>query len=84
MGGKILEYEAKTILKEGHRQGRKQGHEEGRKEGRKQGREEGREEGIIALVETLKEIGQTSEFIMKKIMQKFSLTEQDAMKYLKN
>ena len=37
MGGRVLEHEAKTILREGWRQGHKEGHEEGRKEGRKEG-----------------------------------------------
>ncbi len=37
MGGRVLEHEAKTILREGWRQGHKEGHEEGREEGRKEG-----------------------------------------------
>lgn len=34
MGGKVLEYEAKTILKEGRLEGRLEGQKEGRQEGR--------------------------------------------------
>ena len=45
MGGKILEYEAKTILRRGIEEGRERGREEGRLEGRKEGRQEGIQEG---------------------------------------
>ena len=34
MGGKVLEYEAKTILNQGKKEGRKEGRREGRREGR--------------------------------------------------
>ena len=47
MGGKILEYEAKTILRRGIEEGRERGREEGRLEGREEGREEGRQAGIL-------------------------------------
>lgn len=42
----------------------------------------GVEKGIIALVETLKELGKTNEFIIDKIMEKFALTETQAKKYV--
>lgn len=45
MGGKVLEHEAKTILREGWEQGRKVGHQEGHREGRREGHKEGRIEG---------------------------------------
>ena len=44
MGGKILEYEAKTIHNNGLRIGLEQGREQGRAEGREQGLEQGRAE----------------------------------------
>ena len=51
MGGKILEYEAKTILRRGIEEGRERGREEGRLEGREEGRQAGiqecRQEGIL-------------------------------------
>lgn len=57
MGGKILEYEAKTILRKGIEAGREEGRQEGRQEGRKEGREEGRkkgrEEGILITLSDL-------------------------------
>ena len=54
----------------------------GRKEGLEEGIKEGIKEGITVLVDTLKEMGQTNDFIVKKIMEKFSLTEEDAKQYL--
>ena len=41
MGGKVLEYEAKTILNQGRAEGRVEGRVEGRAEGRVEGRAEG-------------------------------------------
>ncbi len=55
MGGKILEYEAKTIrnegIKEGIYKGRREGIHEGRREGRREGIHEGRLEMLIELVD---------------------------------
>ena len=57
MGGKILEYEAKTILRRGIEEGRERGREEGRLEGREEGRQEGiaagKEEGIFITLSDL-------------------------------
>ncbi len=47
MGGKLLEYEAKTIRNEG----RREGITEGRREGRREGITEGRMEMLMELVE---------------------------------
>ena len=47
MGGKILEYEAKTILNEGKQQGWILGRESGLTEGHKSGLAEGRKSGLI-------------------------------------
>ncbi len=46
MGGKVLEYEAKTILKKGIAQGEKQGFTRGKKQGLEQGLEQGLAQGI--------------------------------------
>lgn len=43
----------------------------------------GIQQGINALVETLQELGQTKEFIVETIMKKFSMTKDDAKKYVK-
>lgn len=54
MGGKILEYEAKTILQRGIQEGRQAGIQEGRQagiqEGKKVGLQEGRLKSYIELV----------------------------------
>ena len=42
----------------------------------------GREQGIATLVETLKELNQTDDIILEKIMEKFSLSEEEAKTYL--
>jgi len=50
--------------------------------GLQQGLEQGLEQGLQVLVETLKELNKSNEYILKKIMEKFSLTEAEARKYL--
>ena len=42
----------------------------------------GLEQGLQVLVETLKELNKSNEYILKKIMEKYSLTESEAKKYL--
>lgn len=42
----------------------------------------GIQKGIIALVESLKELGQTNEIIINKLMGKFGLTETEAKTYI--
>ena len=48
----------------------------------KKGVQQGIQQGIIALVESLKELGQSNEVIINKLMQKFGLTETEAKTYL--
>ena len=45
---------------------------------RKEGREEGREEGIRCIVEVLQEAGQTREFVIDKIVEKYALLQAEA------
>ena len=45
MGGRILEYEAKTILREGMQQGMRQGMQQGMRQGMRQGMQQGMQEG---------------------------------------
>lgn len=40
-------------------------------------------EGVTILVSTLQELGQTNEFILKTIVEKFSMSEEEAEKYIK-
>lgn len=49
-----------------------------------QGIEQGLEQGIKIFVETLKETGQSNEFIINALVNKFSLSEADAKKYVCN
>ena len=46
------------------------------------GREEAREEGIWALVSLAKELNLSAEQILEQLMQKFSLTLEEAKTYL--
>ena len=47
-----------------------------------EGRLEGRLEGIEALITTLRELGQDEAFILKTLIEKFSLTEEEANQHL--
>jgi len=67
MGGKILEYEAKTI----------------RNEGIQQGLERGLEQGIEALVLDNLEEGSSEERILTKLEKRFSLDKERALIYYK-
>ena len=86
MGGKVLEYEAKTIrneaLNEGRLEGKEEGRLEGKEEGRLEGREEERENGIMVLVSTLKEMNVPVQTILEKVQEKYSLTLDVAKKYV--
>ncbi len=53
MGGKILEYEAKTILRRGIEEGRERGRQEGIQEGRQEGIAVGKKEGILITLSDL-------------------------------
>ena len=71
MGGKVLEHEAKTILREGWKQGCEQGREQGRKQGREQGRREGESYGRMEQAKdtafNLRTIGLEEETIAKMV-----------------
>ena len=71
MGGKVLEYEAKTIYR--------QGYEEGYKEGYKEGFEEGRREGIVSV---LKEKKIPTQKILEVLQERCGLTLETAKKYV--
>ena len=53
--------------------------EEGREEGRKEGREEGK---IIGTIETYREIGLDDQTIIKNIIMKYNLDQEEAGKYV--
>lgn len=85
MGGKILEYEAKTILqngiREGERQGRIEGERQGRIEGERQGRIEGERQGrFIAYAEMVRD-GLLS---IADVAQRLNMNEEDVEKQLRD
>lgn len=51
---------------------------EGWEEGRKEGREKGLEEGIRNSIEIMQETGQPREFAKKKLIEKYSISEEEA------
>ena len=53
-----------------------------KKESYEDGKAEGREEGILVLISTLKELNVPNDEILKQLMQKFSLTMEEAKAYL--
>lgn len=52
--------------------------EEGIEQGIEQGIGQGIEQGIRIMVETLREVGQTKDYIQKKMIEKYELSETDA------
>ena len=66
MGGKILEYEAKTI----------------KREGIEQGIEKGIEKGIEGTVSILKNLGVPTQTILAKIQEQYKLSPEASKKYL--
>lgn len=66
MGGKILEYEAKTIKNEGF----------------KQGVEQGIEQGIAGTVSILKNLGVPPQTILIKLQEQYHLSPEISKKYL--
>ena len=70
MDGRVLEYEAKTIKREGIA------------EGRERGMAEGREKGIRDTVSILKNLGIQQQTILAQIQEKYNLSSESAKKYL--
>lgn len=70
MGGKVLEYEAKTIKREGIQ------------EGIQKGIEQGIEQGIEGTVSILKNLGVPSQTILIKIQEQYHLSPEASEKYL--
>ena len=74
MGGKVLEYEAKTIKREGIA--------EGIARGRAEGRAEEREKGIRGTVSILKNLGIPQQTILAKIQEQYHLSPEASKEYL--
>lgn len=67
MGGKILEYEAKTIKNEGINQGLKEGLKEGHREGRLEMLFDLVHDNLLSLQEAISRAGLTEELFLKKM-----------------
>lgn len=74
MGGKVLDYEAKTIRNEGISIGIEIGTEKGR--------EEGKEEGIINTASILQDLKYSEEDIVNKIKEKYKMPDEQIRKIL--
>lgn len=70
MGGRVLEYEAKTIKNEGI------------KEGMEKGIEKGMEKGIMGTVSILKNLGIPLQTILLKIQEQYNLSPEESQKYI--
>ena len=66
------------LIEEGRAEGRAEGRTEGRAEGRAEGRIEGRTEGKLLMIEACKEFGVSLVETVKKIAEKFKMTEEEA------
>ena len=74
MGGKVLEYEAKTI--------REKGIEEGIEKGMEKGVEKGIEKGIRGTVSILKNLGVPLQTIQAQIQEQYGISPEALKKYL--
>ena len=70
MGGKVLEYEAKTIWRQGYEEGYRIGYEEGR------------EESIQIIVSALNELDIPTQVILESLQKHLNLSPEDAKKYV--
>ena len=72
MGGRVLEYEAKTILKRGIAQGEKRGEKRGVKRGRRQGIAQGKMELVDVMLKkgkSYEEISELTDIPIKQLKQ---------------
>jgi predicted transposase YdaD len=87
MGGKVLEYEAKTILNQGISLGFIRGRSEGRDEGLREGRDEGineeRASGICILIQTYKKFGKERADAVQAIVDEYHLSVEEAEEIVK-
>ena len=72
----VIEYEKRDSYEDGKKSGLEQG--------LVQGLEQGLEQGINALISTCRELGVSNEEIIAKLMEKFSLTEDEAKEKVTN
>ena len=75
MGGNVLELESDKLIRQGLERGLEQGLERGRKLGM--------ERGLCAVIETYRENHFPEEKLKKQLMEKFELTETEALNYMR-
>jgi len=78
----VYEYDAEKHIRMEREEALEEGREEGRKEGRKEGLEEGLERGAKALIKMCREYSCTREEACSRLMQEFSISSEEAEKYL--
>ena len=74
---------ARDNFEKGKIEGREEGIAEGVVKGREEGIKEEREKSIKTLVGVYRELDFQDEIIVKKLIEKYSLTKEEAKKYLK-
>lgn len=79
----LMNYNLKKGLEEGKEEGRKEGREEGLEEGLTKGRQEGIEQGMKVLIKFCREYSCTREETCSGLVQNFSVSFEEAEKYLK-
>ena len=78
MGGRVLDYPAKTILKEGIEQGIKQGIEQGIELGRKEAFEEARADTVKGIIFVCKKLNGVKLDAIESVMAQMDLSQKDA------
>ena len=83
MGGNVLELESDKLIRQGLEQGLERGLEQGLEQGLERGRKLGMECGLCAVIETYREKHFPEEKLKKQLMEKFELTETEALDYMR-
>lgn len=83
MGGNVLELESDKLIRQGLEQGLERGLEQGLEQGLERGRKLGMECGLCAVIETYRENHFPEEKLKKQLMEKFELTETEALDYMR-
>ena len=78
MSGKVLDYEAKTIFRQGVAQGR----EDGIREGLSEGLRINLRKGIISLINFSQSVNASAEQTLQALMKEYQLSQEDANKYI--
>lgn len=84
MGGKVLEYEARTIKNEAYAAGQQEGYTAGQQEGYKKGQNDGIEKGAAGqIIRILKYYNRDDESIIHELVNELDISVSKAQEYLK-